>query len=131
MTDNIELAALAEKILDIADEDYVHLSEVLDELDEEVRDDLLLSDYLHAFQVFYYFFRTVPEEIVIDRLMLEPASSLEHGVFIDNYDIFGLYFIIRDNQGIIYVSDGEKTLGVFNGRSAYRDAVEYAKSLEW
>jgi len=131
MIDNIELAELAEQILDIAEEDYDRLSSVIGDLDAEIRDELLISDFLHAYQVFYYFFRKEPREIVIDRLMLEPASSLEHGVFIDNYDIFELWFIIEEKEGVIFVSDGEKVLKKFSGRLAYDEAVSYAKSCEW
>jgi hypothetical protein len=131
MTDNIELAELADQILDIAEDNYDRLSSIIDDLDEEVKNELLVSDFLHAFQVFYYYFRMDPSEIVIDRLMLQPASSLEKGVFIENFDIFELWFIIEDNNGIIYVSDGEKILKKFSGRKAYTEAVEYADSLEW
>lgn len=131
MIDNIELAELAEQILDIAEEDYDRLSSVIDDLDAEIRDELLVSDFLHAYQVFYYFFRKEPEEIVIDRLMLEPASSLEHGVYIDNYDIFELWFVIEEKKGVIFVSNGEKVLKKFSGRSAYNEAVSYAKSCDW
>ena len=131
MTDSIELAELADQILDIAEDNYDRLSSIIDDLDEEVKNELLVSDFLHAFQVFYYYFRMDPSEIVIDRLMLQPASSLEKGVFIENFDIFELWFIIEDNNGIIYVSDGEKILKKFSGRRAYTEAVEYADSLEW
>lgn len=131
MIDNIELAELADQILDIADEDYDHLSSIIDDLNEELKKEILLSDFLHAYQVFYYFFRKIPEEIVIDRLMLEPASSLENGIFIDKYDIFELWFIIEENEGIIYVSDGEKILKKFKGRTAYDESVSYARSCEW
>lgn len=131
MIDNIELAELADQILDIADEDYDHLSSIIDDLNEELKKEILLSDFLHAYQVFYYFFRKNPEEIVIDRLMLEPASSLENGIFIDKYDIFELWFIIEENEGIIYVSDGEKILKKFKGRTAYDESVSYARSCEW
>ncbi|WP_421907946.1 hypothetical protein [Methanolacinia petrolearia] len=131
MTDSIELAELADQILDIAEDNYDRLSSIIDDLDDEVKNELLVSDFLHAFQVFYYYFRMDPSEIVIDRLMLQPASSLEKGVFIENFDIFELWFIIEDNNGIIYVSDGEKILRKFSGRKAYTEAVEYANSLEW
>lgn len=131
MTDSIELAELADKILDIADDDYDRLVSVLDELDSDVREELLVSDYLHAYQVFYYFFRTVPAEIVIDRLMLQPASSLVNGVFIDNYDVFGIWFMIREGTGTLYVSDGEEIMRYFTDRSAYEEAVAFAKSQEW
>ncbi|ADN36363.1 conserved hypothetical protein [Methanolacinia petrolearia DSM 11571] len=131
MTDSIELAELADQILDIAEDNYDRLSSIIDDLDDEVKNELLVSDFLHAFQVFYYYFRMDPSEIVIDRLMLQPASSLEKGVFIENFDIFELWFIIEDNNGIIYVSDGEKILRKFSGRKAYTKAVEYANSLEW
>lgn len=131
MTDNIELAELADQILGIADEDYDRLSSIIGELDEETREDILVSDYLHAYQVFYYYFRVHPDEIVVDRLMLEPASSLEHGVFMDRYDIFELWFVIKGKEGVIFVSDGDRVLKSFKGRSAYDDAVKYAKSREW
>lgn len=131
MTDNIELAELADQILEIADEDYDRLSSIIEDLDEEVRNEILVSDFLHAYQVFYYYFRMEPSEIVIDRLMLEPASSLENGVFIEDFDIFELWFIIEDNKGVIYVSDGEKIRKKFSGRRAYTEAAAYAKSLEW
>jgi hypothetical protein len=131
MTDNIELAELADQILEIADEDYDRLSSIIKDLDEEVKNEILVSDFLHAYQVFYYYFRMEPSEIVIDRLMLEPASSLEKGVFIEDFDIFELWFIIEDNKGVIYVSDGSKILKKFSGRQAYTEAAKYAKSLEW
>ena len=131
MTDNIELAELADQILEIADEDYETLASIIDELEDHVREEILISDYLHAYQVFYYFFRMTPEEIVIDRLMLEPASSLEHGVFIDNYDIFELWFAIREKEGVIFVTDGEKVPRSFDGRNAYSEAREFAKSCEY
>ena len=131
MTDNIELAELADQILEIADDDYDRLSSIIDDLDEEVKNEILVSDFLHAYQVFYYYFRMEPSEIVIDRLMLEPASSLEKGVFIEDFDIFELWFIIEDNKGVIYVSDGSKILKKFSGMQAYTEAAKYAKSLEW
>ena len=52
-----------------------------------VRNELLVSDLLNAWQVFYYFFRTVPDELVRERLELEPASSLVLGVAIDEIDL--------------------------------------------
>ncbi len=131
MTDNIELAELADQILNIADDDYDELCSIIDELDDETKEELLVSDFLHAYQVFYYYFRREPAEIVIDRLMLEPASSLEKGVFIDDYDMFELWFKIEENEGVILVSDGETVLKKFTGRTAYDDSVMFARTSDW
>ena len=47
-----------------------------DALDPALRNELLVSDLLNAYQAFYYFFRILPDDLVCERLELEPASSL-------------------------------------------------------
>ena len=46
----------------------------------------MVSDLLNAWQVFYYYFRTVPDELVKERMELEPASSLPRGLKIDEVE---------------------------------------------
>ena len=58
---------------------FTCLSGMLDALDTGTRNELLESDLLNAFQVFYYYFRINPDELVKERLELEPASSLHNG----------------------------------------------------
>ena len=128
MTDYFELAELADRILTISDDDAAKLVSVLDELDEGVRNELLVSDFLNAYQVFWYFFRYEPEILAAERLMLSSASSLSAGVLIEERDIYEILFRVADALPEMLVTDGEEALMVFRGTNSYRDAVEWADS---
>ncbi|WAI01486.1 hypothetical protein [Methanogenium organophilum] len=128
MTDYFELAKLADRILAISDDDAAELAAILDDVDEDVRNELLVSDFLNAYQVFWYFYRYEPEILAAERLMLSSASSLSRGVLIEERDLFQILFRITDSVPEMLVSDGEDVLMVFRGRSAYRDAAEWADS---
>ncbi|MDD3976985.1 hypothetical protein L1994_05325 [Methanomicrobium antiquum] len=127
MTDYYELAELADQLLGIADEDNEKLSEILQELEPPVREELIDSDFLNAYQVFYYYFRTEPEEIEKDRLMLEPATSVKNGIHINDFDILEIYFSHNKNIPEIIISDGDNELKRFSGKNAYIDAMLYLK----
>jgi hypothetical protein len=124
-----ELAAAADRILDESDDDVALLSEKLDQLPGQVRDELIVSDLLNAFQVFYYFFKETPGELPTERLILSPASVLLDGLLIDEIDLLELIFAIIDHQPVIVVSDGERALGTFLGPDAYRDGLMYIHSV--
>ena len=81
-----ELVRIADCLLEESGEDEDALVRRLETLPGAVRNELLVSDLLNAWQVFYYFFRTVPDELVRERLELEPASSLADGVEIDEIE---------------------------------------------
>lgn len=130
MTDYFELAELADRILAISDDDAAELADVLDDVDEDVRNELLVSDFLNAYQVFWYFYRYEPEILAGERLMLASASSLatSSGVLFEERDLFIIRFRIMDTQPEMLVSDGEDVLMVFRGRNAYSDAAAWADS---
>jgi len=128
MTDYFELAELADRILTISDDDAAKLVSVLDELDEGVRNELLVSDFLNAYQVFWYFFRYEPEILAAERLMLSSASSLSAGVLIEERDIYEILFRVADALPEMLVTDGEEALMVFRGKNSYWDAVEWVDS---
>ncbi|MDD4127352.1 MAG: hypothetical protein PHV39_06665 [Methanomicrobium sp.] len=128
MTDYYELAKLADQILGIADEDMEKLSEIIEDLEPKVRDELIDSDFFNAYQIFYYYFRVEPEEIVKDRLMLEPATSVKTGIHIDDYDILEMYFALKENKPEIILSDGDVEIKRFSGGKAYTDAVNFVKN---
>jgi hypothetical protein len=123
-----ELVAAADQILDECGDDIALLSEKLDQLSGQVRDELLVSDLLNAFQVFYYFFRETPGEFPTERLILSPGSALLDGLLIDEIELLELIFAIIDHQPVIVVSDGERALGTFLGPDAYRDGLMYIRS---
>jgi hypothetical protein len=131
MTDYIELAEIADKVLAISDEDERKLAEVLDTLEPDLRFELLCSDFLNAYQIFYYFFREVPTELGKERLILQPAGALLEGLLVEEHDMLGLIFVAKDGEPQIIVSDGEVVFATFSGPSAYREAVRYTAEHEW
>lgn len=130
MTDYFELAKLADRILAICDDDVGELAAILDDVDEDVRNELLVSDFLNAYQVFWYFYRYEPEILAGERLMLASASSLgtAAGVLFEERDIFLILFRVMDAQPEMIVSDGEEVLKVFRGKNAYQDAAAWVDS---
>ncbi len=120
-TDYYELAALADQLFAISGDDDERLAGTLDDLDPEMRRELLASDLLNAYQVFFYHFRERPEDLVEDRLLLHAASDLTGGIVIDDFDIYEVIFSVQDGTPVITVTDGEEEIARFTGRSAWRD----------
>ena len=126
-----ELVALADKILEECDEDVERLAKKIGSLDAEMRNELMVSDLFNAWQVFYYYFRTVPDELVKERMELEPASSLPRGLKIDEVEFLELFFVMRDHKPLIIISDGEKPVATFSGRNAFSDGRAYLENPEY
>jgi hypothetical protein len=120
-----DLGIIAEQILEEAEEDEVVLVRILEALPPRVRADLFSSDFLNAYQVFYYYYREDPGELEKDRLILQPASALKRGVLLTEIDLLEIVFRIDDEGGVISVSDGEKGLVSFRGRGSYEKAVRF------
>jgi hypothetical protein len=118
-----DLVALTDSILDECDEDVALLARRIGGLDAVIRDELLVSDLLNAYQVFYYFFRIDPDELVKERLELEPASALIYGIKLHEIDLLDLVFLVKNKEPLIVISDGEKEVAVFSGRSAYTNGL--------
>jgi len=126
-----QLVAIADRLLESADDDMALLARGIDALEQPVRDELLVSDQLNAYQVFYYFFRIEPEILVQERLDLEPASALRGGLMIEETDLLEMFFGIRDANPIIVISDGDKTVATFTGKSAYEKGRTFLASPEY
>lgn len=126
-----ELVALTDKLLEESDDDVARLATKIGSLDADVRNELMVSDLLNAWQVFYYYFRTIPDELVKERMELEPASSLSRGLKIDEVEFLELIFVMRDHKPLIIVSDGEKPVATFSGRNAFADGMKYLENPEY
>ena len=126
-----DLVALADKLLEDSDEDDTLLARELESIESGARNELLVSDLLNAYQVFYYFFRTMPDALVKERMELEPASALVKGVKIDDIELLEMIFAIRDGKPAIVVSDGEKAIVTFSGRNAYAEGLKYLENPEY
>jgi hypothetical protein len=122
------LAALADHLFEECEDDVKCLSHRIDALDSDLRNELLDSDLLNAFQVFYYFFRILPDELVCERLELEPASSLTKGVKIDEIELLDLVFSVKNHEPVIMVSDGEKPLMTFKLKNSFTDGLKYIEN---
>jgi hypothetical protein len=125
------LVAAADLLLEEADDDVALLARGLDALEQPVREELLVSDQLNAYQVFYYFFRTEPDLFVQELLDLEPASSLIRGLKIEETDLLEMSFAVHENKAVIVISDGDKTVASFSGKSAYQQGREFFKNPEY
>ncbi len=126
-----ELAALADNLLEESDDDVERLAARIGSLDADMRNELVVSDLLNAWQVFYYYFRTMPDELVKERLELEPASSLPRGLKIVEVEFLELFFVMNDHKPLIVVSDGEKAVATFFGRTAYANGMKYLENPEY
>jgi hypothetical protein len=129
MMDYIELATLADKVLEIAGDDEEQLAMVLDTLDASPRTDLLVSDFLNAYQAFFYYFRTVPDALVREHLILIPASEIRDGVLVEEVDLYQIVFFVRENVPFIAIGDGEHLRAKFQGMGAYRAAQQYIEDI--
>ena len=123
-----QLVALADHLFEKCEEDVSCLASGIDTLDTAVRNELLVSDILNSFQVFYYYFRIFPDALMKDRLELEPASSLIQGVKIDEIELLELIFLVKNHEPLIIVSDGEKTISTFKGKTAFTDGLKYIEN---
>lgn len=120
-----ELSAWADRVLEAGEDDEQRIAAALEALPPEIREELLVSDFLNAYQVFYYFFRIRPDLLVQERLTLAPASSLTRGIFLDESDLYELRFRLEENEPVIEVTDGEELLASFRGGGAYRAGLRY------
>jgi len=123
-----ELVTIGDCLLDECGEDEDALVRRLETLPVEVRNDLLVSDILNAWQVFYFFFRTVPDELERERLELEPASSLVEGVLVNEIELLEMHFAVKNGVPYILISDGDTSLKIFSGPSAYDDGLAFIGS---
>lgn len=126
-----ELVAIVDVILDECDDDVPCIAKKLDALDDAIRSELLVSDLLNAYQAFFWFFRTEPEILTIERMDLEPASSLRAGLKIEETDLLDMYFVIPESEPVIVIHDGDKTIASFSGKDAYRQGRTVMQQPEW
>ena len=124
-----DLARIADRLFMESEDNEEELADALDTLDGNTRDELLVSDLLNAYQVFYYFFREVPEEIVKERLLLLPASSLVHPVTINETGFTDVIFIVENKDPVIELVEDDETYARYEGKDAYRKAMQALHSI--
>ncbi|WP_304841116.1 hypothetical protein [Methanocalculus sp.] len=120
------LLDIVDEILDYANEDEHRLAGALASLDPAIRSELLISDLLNAYQVYIYAFREVPSEMIIDRLLLEPASSLVKGAFLEEIELSELFFMIEGETPAVQIRCGSDIIATMKGKGAHKAARQYA-----
>jgi len=120
-----ELYRIADRILEEGEDDPEALAGSLDDLDPAVREELLSSDLLNAYQVFFYYFREDPGDLERDRLILNPASALATGVMITEIEFYEVIFSVDSGEPVISVHAGEQVVANFWGKDAYRNALQF------
>ena len=120
-----DLYPVADRILEEGEDDPEALVVALGKIDPGVRDELLASDFLNAWQVFYYHFREDPGELERDRLTLQPASALSEGVLITEIEFYEIVFSIESKEPVIAVRAGGEVVANFRGKDAYRRARKF------
>lgn len=130
MNQNANLAGIADELLDYADDDDERLVRGISELTPVVRSELLISDFLNAYQVYIYLFGEIPDELIIDRLLLQPASSLEKGTLIEEIGLVELIFLVQGESPVVQVRIEKEILATFKGRDAHQLAIRFAEDFE-
>ncbi len=130
MNQNATLADIADELLDYADDDDNRLVQGISSLTPGVRSELLISDFLNAYQVYIYLFGEIPDELIIDRLLLQPASSLEKGTLLEERGLVELIFLVQGENPVVQVRIGNDILATFRGKDAHRLAIHFAEEFE-
>lgn len=120
-----EMACIAEELLERTHEDEALLARELAVLPDELRRDLLVSDFFNAYQTYYYYFRQSPGDLERERLILQPASALVQGVMITEREFLEIVFRVEDDQPVMSVSDKDQVLVNFRGTDAYARALRF------
>jgi len=120
-----DLANIADRLFIQSNDNEEELATALDSVDEEVRQDLLRSDLLNAYQVFYYYFREFPGELAKERMLLLPASTLSHGVILAEINYVEVVFQVEQGSPVITLHDEGQVIANYHGKDAFRNARQF------
>ncbi len=120
-----DLAKIADRLFAQSHDDEEQLAAALDSAPQEVRQELLASDLLNAYQVFFYYFREVPDELAKERLLLLPASALAHGTILSEIDYVEVVFQVEQGVPVITLHDEGQVIANYHGKDAYRNAMQF------
>nr|WP_319539655.1 hypothetical protein [uncultured Methanospirillum sp.] len=123
-----DLADLVEGILDRCDDDPACIAAELNTLEPEKRAEILSSDLLNAWQVFWYFFEVYPGDEQVEFLVFHSAGELAGGVPMGQAGIFKLTFFVQGGEPGIIIEDDVTEVARFSGRTSWNDAKKYLEN---
>jgi hypothetical protein len=124
-----ELGDIAEQIFTVCEDDPICVVKKLDTLAPYIRDFLLESELLNAFQVFYYYFRESPDIVAEEILFFHSAAQLMHGIFLikGNGPYEMVFFVKQGVPQILILDEDDLVLKICTGKSAYREAISFIR----
>jgi hypothetical protein len=121
------LSTIADTIFNRCNDDPSCIAKEIRKLDEETRHDILSSDLLNAWQVFWYYFHEYPGEEGEEFLMFHSAGELSRGVPMGELDIFTITFFVINGEPEIRIADDLHEVAGFTGSSAWADTIKYIR----
>ncbi|MDR2854925.1 MAG: hypothetical protein LBV40_02055 [Methanomicrobiales archaeon] len=124
-----ELGDIAEQIFTVCEDDPIRVATKLGTLSPNIRDLLLESDLLNAFQVFYYYFRESPDIVAEEILLFHSAAHLIHGIsLLKGIGPYEMVFLVKQGKPMIVIIDEDDlVLKTCTGTGAYREAISFIR----
>jgi len=124
-----ELGDIAEQLFTVCDDDPICVAKKLDTLAPNIREPLLESDLLNAFQVFYYYFQEVPDIVAEEILLFHSAALLKHGIFLrkDSGPYEMAFFVKQGKPEILIIDEDDLVLKACTGKGAYQEAISFIR----
>ncbi len=119
------LADMMEEILARCNDDPACIAASLEKMEPDLRREILTSDLLNAWQVFWFHFREDPGDEAVEFLLFHPAGELGRGVPMGDLDIFTLTFRMQGGEPEILVADDLQQVGRFRGEKAWKRAKAF------
>jgi len=120
-----EISNIIDNILSDCCDDAECIRIRLCRLDPEVRESILTSDLLNAWQVFYYYFEEDPGKDILEFLLFSPASSLADGIFLGEYNNCNIRFSVHNSVPEILLSDDIQELARYSGPDAFKESIKF------
>jgi hypothetical protein len=119
------LSDIADTIFRRCDDDPSCIASEIRKLDPDTQCDLLTSDLLNAWQVFWYYFKDYPGDEAVEFLNFHPAGDLVRGVPMGDVGLFTLTFQMIVDEPEIIVSDDIGEIARFRGITAWEETRTY------
>lgn len=119
------LSDIVEVILSRCNDDSACIARELEGIEPQTRYEILSSDLLNAWQVFWYFFRDDPGEDAVEYLMFHPAGELGRGVPMGEFGLYILEFTLSGGEPEIRITDDIQEVTRFRGANAWQDARQF------
>jgi len=125
-----KLAAQVEGILDLCNDDPACIAKALNSLEPDTRNEILSSDLLNAWQVFWFYYGEYPGDEAVEFLVFHPAGELSKGVPMGDMGIFRLTFIVKGGNPGILIEDDVTEVAWFTGPSSWKETREFLEREE-